>query len=359
MDIEQFSELGPQIEESWRRVNYDEERFADIAAKVLSNASLDSQVNLDAVLDWLVGPASDEQGATATFSDLPLLIYRSPEFHVELLLWTSGTTSIHQHGFTGAFRVFAGSSIHSRYKFNLHHRVNSRLQVGDVQLQSIELLRQGDSRAIAAGAGFTHSLFHLDRLTVSIVARTTRAPLAQPHMTLHPPHFAIDAHGLARDPVAAQVVRCLLVMKDTGNRDIVQALAEQFPRLDFSRVFQICMKASRALDDYNQQLIELIRHRYGDLADRLRASQLYEQELQALIKLRRNVADEELRFFSRGAAMRADSGRHLSSHQIPLFRHQPRRQSSRVAERAGHERSHPHSSRTASSQGNAARTEHG
>jgi hypothetical protein len=35
---------------------------------------------------------------------------------IEALFWVDGTTSIHQHSFSGAFQVLAGKSIHSRYR---------------------------------------------------------------------------------------------------------------------------------------------------------------------------------------------------------------------------------------------------
>ena len=44
-----------------------------------------------------------EQHPDNRFSNFPITVYNCPEFYIELLVWTTGTTAIHQHAFSGAF----------------------------------------------------------------------------------------------------------------------------------------------------------------------------------------------------------------------------------------------------------------
>ena len=91
------------------------------------------------------------------------------------------TASIHQHAFSGAFRVVTGSSLHSEYEFVEQARVSQLLLLGEVRTQRLEALTRGDVRRITSGrAGLVHSLFHLDQPSVTLVIRTYGEPWAQP-----------------------------------------------------------------------------------------------------------------------------------------------------------------------------------
>ena len=98
-------------------------------------------------------------------------MYRGRGFYIDVLFWLDGTTNIHQHGFWGAFQVLAGSSVHCRFGFDLAEEINHRLRIGKLRLLETELLGLGAIRKILGGELFIHSLFHLDRPSVSIVIR--------------------------------------------------------------------------------------------------------------------------------------------------------------------------------------------
>ncbi|MFN2514442.1 MAG: hypothetical protein ABR568_23900, partial [Pyrinomonadaceae bacterium] len=44
------------------------------------------------------------------FGNPPITLFAGPRFHIDVYYWLDGTTSIHQHSFTGAFQVLLGSS---------------------------------------------------------------------------------------------------------------------------------------------------------------------------------------------------------------------------------------------------------
>jgi hypothetical protein len=126
------------------------------------------------------------------FGEPPITVYRGRDFYISALYWLDGTTSIHQHGFSGAFRVLVGSSIHAEYAFARQEAVNSRLLVGDLGFAGAELLRPGDVRPIRAGDAFIHALFHLERPSVTIVIRTDADDVGTPQFRYYRPGLAFD-----------------------------------------------------------------------------------------------------------------------------------------------------------------------
>ncbi len=187
-----FEELGKRVEQQWRDRNYDEVSFPEIAARALSEANA-----ADSVDPWeitsrlhrgigLPGQREDD------FSDLPLTLYAGPRFRVDVYFWLDGTTSIHQHSFSGAFQVLLGSSIHSTYTFKQGQEVNAHFSVGQVLLEGVEVLEKGMVREILPGRQFIHSLFHLDRPSATVTVRTNQAPAALPQYNYLKPFFAFN-----------------------------------------------------------------------------------------------------------------------------------------------------------------------
>ncbi len=151
----------------------------DLIDYVLSDDTLCKQADLD-----------------GKFAEPPLSLYHGGDFDISALTWLDGTTSIHQHSFCGAFHVLAGSSIHSRYRFEASEAPThlQRAMAGRLQLIDLEVLHAGDTRVISRGNAFIHSLFHMDRPSVTIVIRTiTDDPAAEVQYDYRWP-------GLAHDP---------------------------------------------------------------------------------------------------------------------------------------------------------------
>ncbi|HEX3280052.1 MAG TPA: hypothetical protein VHR36_02375, partial [Pyrinomonadaceae bacterium] len=160
-----FQDFGALVESRWRHENYNELVFPQLAAQALTESNLPSQVDPWEIIRWVQSADSlpDQKDAEGRFGDPPITLYSGPRFYVDVYFWLDGTTSIHQHAFTGAFQVLLGSSIHSRYSFNEKKVINEHLCVGDIKLEEVQLLKLNDVRLIKPGRDFIHSLFHLDR----------------------------------------------------------------------------------------------------------------------------------------------------------------------------------------------------
>ena len=169
-----------------------------VAAKQLEENNPSAHITHDDLIDYVLSADTlcKQADLDGKFAEPPVSLYHGGDFDISALTWLDGTTSIHQHAFCGAFHVLAGSSIHSRYHFDATRppAPMQRAFAGRLELLDLEVLHAGDTRIIARGANLIHSLFHMDRPSVTIVIRTiTDDPAVEVQYDYRWP-------GLAHDP---------------------------------------------------------------------------------------------------------------------------------------------------------------
>lgn len=191
---ELFQEIGRSVEAAWRPSRSDERAFSAAATKVLEEVELPADFDALSLLREVAGASwlPQQEDIDATFGEPPLTVYRSRDFFVSVLFWFDGTTTIHEHSFSGAFRVLAGSSIHVRYEFVPSDVISRRLQFGEIVMRDAEVLRVGDVRPISASSDGAHSLFHLERPSITLVIRTYAEQWALPQLDYYRPGMAFD-----------------------------------------------------------------------------------------------------------------------------------------------------------------------
>jgi hypothetical protein len=194
-NVEFFGQLGRGIHTSWQAKHFDEASFHEIALAHLNATPPSEHVTPEDVIDWVFTSPNlpTQRDATARFGQPPVTVFSSERFYIDVLFWVDSSTTVHQHGFSGAFHVLSGANIHCEYRFCVERRYSDRMMLGRLELDKVEHMRKGASRPIRAGSGLIHSLFHLDRPSVSVVVRTPSDPLAGPQ-------FNYSRHGLALDP---------------------------------------------------------------------------------------------------------------------------------------------------------------
>ena len=298
--IPSIARLVDSIDHQWAGRNYDEREFSGIAVRALEEARLGEALTISDLVSWFnrerrVAPQVNLEGS---FGEPPLTLGATSRFYVEALFWIDGTTTIHQHRFSGAFMVLKGSSIHARYRFERAQRVNGITEIGAIALESAEYLRPGQVRAIRSGPAMIHSLFHLDRPTVSIVARTMTDHDAGPQLDYWPP-------CIARDPSAidGRLMRQLQLIRALGrvaSPDRFRLARELLEVVDFGSALPILdavTAANPAAWDEVQDLIGLVHARHPEVdcdlvpvfAERLRQGHL--------LARRQRMHDPELRLF--------------------------------------------------------------
>jgi len=298
MDFSVFQRLGEAVGEAYHRANHDETALPAIAAESLGRIEL-PEFDFTALARFL-RKTSLHQEPGNKFSDLPVVLYRGDGFFVQLLVWNESTTAIHQHAFSGAFRVLRGSSIHTRYSFREERRSSARLLTGEVSMDHAELLERGGTREIVPGrGGLVHSLYHLDHPSVTLLVRTYEIAWASPQYSLWRPCFAFDEYGLRGDE-RTRMLRRLLYATQAANPELVAGLMiDEMAPLDLPRVFSLLRHVDTLLpaDEDQRNFFEKVRAHHGDVADRL-VEALQSMRIESnLVDARRHTRDPELRFF--------------------------------------------------------------
>jgi hypothetical protein len=275
--MQPFAELGALVEARWRNENYNEEAFPEIAAQALSERA---PVDPWEIIRWSheTPDLPEQMDLVGKFGNPPITVYVGPRFYVDVYYWLDGTTTIHQHAFSGAFQVLLGSSVHAGYSFKKDREINPHFLTGKLTLDKVSLLSQGEIREIRPGPDFIHSLFHLDRPSVTITIRTYKAPAAavqysylKPYLAINP--FFTDA-SLAKK---VQTVSLLLRMKhpsadglianiiDASDFQTAYAVLDQAFSFLCHRELEEMMGVSRSRERF-EALLERARRRHGELA---------------------------------------------------------------------------------------------
>src|SRR5262245_4952330 len=292
-----YEELGRRIDEAWDRACRDERKFPEVACAALSSFEPEA-FDLHDIGRFLLDTTIPQQPETG-FSNLPVTVYHGDGFHLELLVWTRSSTSVHQHGFSGAFRVVAGSSLHSDFRVVERQRITSHLLIADIDMVGMRLLKTGDVVPIVAGRhGLVHALFHLDEPSVTLVARTTWETDAGPQFSLIQPHFAFDALWAESDKRIAIVDRWFGVIDNIGEQGIPQAALDRMIDLNPARLFAIVLHhAERFSDDvFAGGFQERLETRHPYLAAGLADTARLRRHERSLLATRTSIKEPDLRF---------------------------------------------------------------
>jgi hypothetical protein len=305
-----FAELGALIEARWREQNYDERSFPAIAAQALRELKLVEKVDPWDIIRWVhqTPDLPRQMNLEATFGNPPITLYVGPKFYIDVYFWLDGTTSIHQHSFSGAFQLLLGSSVHSKYGFQQEMEINPQFRIGKLLLENISLLAKGDIREILPGAAFIHSLFHLERPSATITVRTNIPGAGV--------QFAYLKPSLAHDPFSTdpslkrklQTVKLLLEMKhlesdrfigdliDSSDFQTTYAVLDQAFEFLCHRELEEILRVTRSQDRF-LTLLDRARSKHGELVDLL--PPVFEEAWRQkdISRRRGKITGEDHRFF--------------------------------------------------------------
>lgn len=292
-----FTALGRTVAARWKAANFSLAAFPQIAQSALEEQPPSEHVDLNALVRAFL--LEDEQPfqTDSNFGQPELVVYDDPRFYIQILFWLEGTTEIHQHMFSGAFHVMAGSSIHSQFAFEAPQQVSAHLRVGQLQVKDTELLETGRTRPIVSGRDYIHSLFHLETPSLTVVIRTHTDPGTGPQYTYLPPHLAVDPFH--HDALTTRRKQLLDVMERLEDPTYPDVVIEMLGNLDFERGFVILqnsMGCLRGLDRW-EEAWEAFEQKHGALAKYVAPTLEEIIWRDGLIGLRSSVTDPEHRFF--------------------------------------------------------------
>lgn len=292
-----FSELGKTVYQRWEKENFSLEAFPAIATKALKEKPPAKQVDLKALTrDFLLDDTQPFQTSSG-FGQPELIVHDNPKFYIQLLFWLDGTTDIHQHGFSGAFHVMEGSSIHSEFDFLNPTKITAHFRLGDLKLKKAELLETGSTVPILSGNGCIHSLFHLETPSVTVVVRTHSDPGSSPQFTYLPPHVALDP--IKEDPLTLRRKQLLDTMEETGDPDYASLVNTMVGKLDFERgffVLQNCMSHLRATGVWDR-VWKSFSKKHGKASAMIAPTLDEIIRRDGLVAMRSSIGEVEHRFF--------------------------------------------------------------
>jgi hypothetical protein len=292
-----FTELGQIVSARWKERNFSLPDFPKIAQAALEKRPPSAQVDLAALVhDFLLDDAQPHQTQSG-FGQPELVVYDDPRFYIQILFWLDGTTDIHQHEFSGAFHVLAGSSIHSQFVFEKAKSISAHVRVGDLRLTRTQLLETGRTEPIVSGRDYIHSLVHLETPSATVVVRTQNDPGTGPQFTYLPPHLAIDP--VHNDALTMRRKQLLDLLETTGDPAYPELVAEMLATLDFERGFfilQNCMGHLRALGAW-EEVWKVFRRKHRALAEYVAPTLDEIVRRDGLAGLRGSITDVEHRFF--------------------------------------------------------------
>ena len=192
--IPYFQHLGEAVEAAWAAAGREPEQLPAVASQALRAAPAHEHTSIDEVLGWVSAVPAEafppQPDMLAAFGDPPVTVYWGGDFRIDVNLWATSTTAIHQHAFAGAFQVLHGSSLESQYGFVETRRVSEDLRLGELELHSMHVRRVGDVSEIPPGPAYIHALFHLDHPSATVVVRSNGD-------AAYLPQLGYDAPGVA------------------------------------------------------------------------------------------------------------------------------------------------------------------
>lgn len=309
--MEEFEQLGALIEKRWKAENYSEQLFPEIAAQSLAEIDLPARVDPWDIIRWVHTAITlpEQQDVEGRFGNPPITLFSGSRFYIDIYFWLDGTTTVHQHAFTGAFQVLLGSSIHSRYSFREDQIINEHFSVGELSLEEVQLLKVNDIRPIRPGRNFIHSLFHLDRPSATITIRTSHTPSAAVQYDYHKPNFAINP--FFRNPVVSKKLQSVGLLLGMKHKNADAMISDLVCSSDFHTAYLVLNETYSHLQnnemdslfglstgkDRFKTILQRCQEAHGKLTD-LILPVLEERERQmSIIDRRRTITQDEHRFF--------------------------------------------------------------
>ena len=292
-----IARLGRAVLAAWRARQFDEAALPAIAAHALVEAELPAHVTPDDLIDWAERRTElpRQVDLDATFAQPPLTLFYHPRFRIEALFWVDSTTSIHDHNFRGAFQVLSGHSLHACYTFDVDDVVNARFKLGRLRQTAVEHLRRGETRAIELGTAFIHSLFHVERPSVSLVVRSHDDATGSAAFEYHAPSVAINA-GVG-DATLRRKLQLLSYLGTIGSPRRDRFIEQLLDRCDLAAALLVLqfIAPGDALD--LEPYIARVRRRHGARADRFGEVLAEVRRTAFLTRRRRELVTPEHRFF--------------------------------------------------------------
>jgi len=253
-----FAAISEQTEIAWRQANYSAQAFPALATRILRDFQYKlSLEEMEAALaKWLIeGPVPEQINVHNTFGQPPITLFNNGKFLVEVYIWLTADTSLHSHGFRGAFRLLHGQSRHEVFDAKVITEYAPDVVLTDLGSPRIEILKAGDVRTILPGIELTHRVIHQDAPTVSLCLKTINEP------DLFQWNYFENGLAIQRRHVPPSLVKSIYYFQYLCGRDETAAasfLVRLLSELDLSMQMNLFEEIGIGSIDLSEQTAEFI-----------------------------------------------------------------------------------------------------
>lgn len=240
--------------------------FPDLAAEVMAEFPVPAGMGIDYMADWALGRERlpEQVNFHSGFGEPALVVYEEPRFYAEVLHWFHGRTSIHGHGFYGAFRVLAGYSIEAQFAYRRDAEPAPGIQLGELDPTVLRLIVPGDITRILPREAFIHTVMHMGNPSLTLVIRN-KGGLVQLDYSMN--GLGVNAYQDSQTHVRqAEVLSAYHVANPEG---FETRLIEFLKTGSAHRMARILKEMMHELDDgfLNGEIRELAVERFGPLGE--------------------------------------------------------------------------------------------
>jgi hypothetical protein len=294
-----ISDVGIAIQRKWKQANFNEGSFAEIACNALSSMRVTQHIGVAELVDWIAKAKTIpyQPRVDDGFGQPCVTMYWDERVRVDLLFWHSASIGIHSHTFSGAFAVLHGDAVECCYKYQISDEISSHIMLGSTSVADVKCLSPGDVRLIYPGTRLIHTLFHLGRPSVSLVARTTGDLSTGHEYSFFPPGVAITTRPATA--LQCKQLQLLSMLHETGAAVLQRTVLTLLRESDLHTAFLLLMELGSREQPARcyEQALALACEVHGDRA-RLFGPAVEEQLRRSRIgQLSRSIFDDDLRFF--------------------------------------------------------------
>jgi hypothetical protein len=293
-----WDRLGMTVADRWNQAGYDPRRFSAIARAALEEWELSNTVQYLDIVEMFMDATSApyQQNISSPFGQPPLTLFWHPRFFIEGLFWLTETTTVHDHGFVGAFTVLEGTSVQSRYTFETTKVVDAGMQIGRLEREHSELLTAGAVAEIGLQDNLIHSVMHVDVPSVTVVIRTHSAPVRPGCQYLWP---GMMLGPFPEDQLTARRYQCLTLLSRLGAPQQMTHALRMLDEGDLRTAYRVldCCRAGPGAQGTFPRLASFVIDRYAEYGGSIVKVCEELDRLDTFMRLRRHLTGRGHRIF--------------------------------------------------------------
>ena len=221
----QIEKIYKEVLTNWEETNFDEQHFPEICFNALANPT---EYNIEEILEFtnlkelpLQSYPNDE------FGEVPFTVFRHEKFFIDIYMWNLHNTSIHDHNFTGAFKLLNGQSKKLNYEFIKEQEITQNFFKGELRSFGTKDLNPGDREIILPYEKYIHKITHFTNPTVTLLIRTNGY---QRNLNIYNKKFAFQ---FIRSPGSfAHKFNCIKMIYSLGQGNSAEKLEHFISKLD-------------------------------------------------------------------------------------------------------------------------------